>query len=130
MGNFAANGGRLYFTPDGARRRRLCIVTYSLMGGGIHVDRSSHARIRQLLRCLREHRRQLHRCSADQTGMNNNISEEPQFCDAASGDLALYNTSPCAEEYSPCGQLIGANEVDCLSVTEPSSWGKIKSDYR
>lgn len=129
MGNFALSGGGIYFSDSGNGDVNLCIVAYSLMGGGIHVEAPTRASIN----CSDVYENtggNYTGAISDQTGINDNISEEPQFCDAASGDLTLYNTSPCASEYSPCGSLIGANEVDCLSVTEPSSWGKIKSDYR
>ena len=49
----------------------------------------------------------------DQTGKNNNISADPSFCDAGAFDFHLYDTSPCAPAASPCGQLIGAHQVNC-----------------
>lgn len=131
MGNFAAvAGGGMYFSDSAGADVSRCIVAYSLMGGGIHLAASDRS---VMVACCDVYDNTGGNYTGeltDQTGMDDNISEEPQFCDAPSGDLTLYNTSPCASEYSPCGQLIGANEVDCLSVTEPSSWGEIKSNYR
>ncbi len=49
----------------------------------------------------------------NQTGLNNNISSDPSFCDAGAFDYRLYDTSPCAPAASPCGQLIGARAVEC-----------------
>jgi hypothetical protein len=51
--------------------------------------------------------------TADQTGLNNNISSDPSFCDAGAFDYHVYDTSPCAPAESPCGQLIGAYPVGC-----------------
>jgi len=46
-----------------------------------------------------------------QYGVDGNISADPQFCDAAGGDLYLSSTSPCL--YDSCGQ-IGAFVQGCL----------------
>lgn len=51
--------------------------------------------------------------STDLTGFQNNISEDPQFCDAESGNWGVYNTSPNAPENNACGILLGAMGVDC-----------------
>ncbi|MFA4948204.1 MAG: S8 family serine peptidase, partial [Candidatus Krumholzibacteriia bacterium] len=51
--------------------------------------------------------------TTDRTGLNNNISSDPSFCDAGAFDYHLYDTSPCAPAASPCGLLIGAHRVDC-----------------
>ena len=51
-------------------------------------------------------------CIADQYGIDGNISEDPDFCDAAAGDYHLASTSPCL--YGPCGQ-IGAFGQGCVS---------------
>jgi hypothetical protein len=65
----------------------------------------------------------------DQTGINDNISEDPQFCGEEVGDYRLFDTSPCSEALSLCGQLIGAYDVACDSPVESSSWGRIKATY-
>ncbi len=49
----------------------------------------------------------------NQTGLNNNISTDPSFCNQDAFDFNLYDTSPCAPAASPCGQLIGAYPVTC-----------------
>ncbi|MBD3336620.1 MAG: hypothetical protein GF355_14000, partial [Candidatus Eisenbacteria bacterium] len=46
-------------------------------------------------------------------GTDNNFSTDPLFCDADAGDLTLCSDSPCAADFSPCGQLIGALDVGC-----------------
>jgi hypothetical protein len=49
----------------------------------------------------------------NQTGLNNNISTDPSFCDPDAFDFHLYDTSPCAPLASPCSLLIGALGVEC-----------------
>lgn len=53
---------------------------------------------------------------SDQTGINGNISVDPQFCDANASNYYLQSNSPCAPENHPdgyaCG-LIGAFPVNC-----------------
>ncbi|MFC1572707.1 fibronectin type III domain-containing protein [Candidatus Eisenbacteria bacterium] len=50
---------------------------------------------------------------AGQLGVNGNISEDPQFCDAGSDDFHLTNTSPCAPANNPACGRIGARPVGC-----------------
>lgn len=49
----------------------------------------------------------------DRTGVNYNFSADPAFCDSASSDYRLYDTSSCAAGASPCGGLVGALPVGC-----------------
>ena len=68
----------------------------------------------------------------DPTGMNGNISVDPQFCGILGSDYYyLQSDSPCAPDNHPggvsCG-LIGALGVGCGTVdTEPATWGYIKA---
>jgi len=57
------------------------------------------------------------------------ISIDPLFCDALSGNYCLHSSSPCANAPG-CGQ-IGAFGMACgpTAVTE-TTWGRIKSMYR
>lgn len=70
-------------------------------------------------------------CS-DQTGINGNISMDPQFCGVdGSGNYYLQSASPCAPGNHPdgydCG-LIGAFGLGCETVpTKDRTWGYIKS---
>ncbi|MEZ5359749.1 MAG: FG-GAP-like repeat-containing protein [Candidatus Zixiibacteriota bacterium] len=43
----------------------------------------------------------------------NTIFENPAYCDIDNDDYTIVETSPCAADYSPCGQLIGVYGVDC-----------------
>jgi len=49
-------------------------------------------------------------CIADQYGTNGNFSLNPLFCE---GDFHLDACSPCSPDRSPCGELIGALDVNC-----------------
>ena len=66
----------------------------------------------------------------DQTGVNDNFSEAPEFCDLEAGGYRLFDTSPCLDTESPCGLLIGAFGQGCDSPVEEMSWGGIKALYR
>jgi hypothetical protein len=56
---------------------------------------------------------------------------DPEYCDAPSGDLTVFDTSPCLPANSlGCG-LIGAQDQGCGTVSvERTSWGRIKEGYK
>lgn len=60
-----------------------------------------------------------------------NISEDPLFCDAESGNYTLQDCSPCVGTAHDGGD-IGAFGVgcECIVAVEGLSWGRIKSLYR
>jgi hypothetical protein len=75
-------------------------------------------------------------CIADQYGINGNFSVCPSFCHADDGDFYLCDESPCLPGNHPdgyeCG-LIGAWGEGCgcgPSLTEPTTWGALKSMYK
>jgi len=47
---------------------------------------------------------------------SNNISLNPLYCNAITGDFRLNELSPCAATNSPCGSLIGALDVACTYI--------------
>ncbi len=53
-------------------------------------------------------------CIAGQYGLDN-ISLDPQFCDAAGGDFRLWNYTPCVSEM--CGQ-VGALAIGCYETSD------------
>jgi predicted outer membrane repeat protein len=56
---------------------------------------------------------------------------DPEYCDAPSGDLTVFDTSPCLPTNSGGCGLIGAHDQGCGAVSvERTSWGKIKEGYR
>jgi hypothetical protein len=71
----------------------------------------------------------------DQTGINGNISIDPQFCGAPdSGNYLLQADSPCAPGNHPdgynCGQ-IGAKGVGCANTpVSTATWGSLKALFR
>jgi hypothetical protein len=74
-------------------------------------------------------------CIAGQLGSNGNFELDPAFCHLPSGDLTLYDISPCAPALAPpgCG-LIGALPVGCSTTsvrsTQSTSWGAVKATFR
>jgi hypothetical protein len=59
-------------------------------------------------------------CIEDQAGINGNLSEDPLFCNATSGNFYLNSESPCGPANAPTGcGLIGAMHVGCTSVPTP-----------
>lgn len=75
--------------------------------------------------------------SIDPTGINGNISVDPQFCaqyPLINGNYYLQSDSPCAPGNHPdgysCG-LIGRYPVGCgATAVEKASWGEIKLIYK
>jgi len=66
----------------------------------------------------------------DYTGTAGNISADPLFCGAATGDFTLHELSPCAAG-GPGGGAIGAFGTGCGGTSvEQQSWGVIKAMYR
>jgi hypothetical protein len=71
----------------------------------------------------------------DQTGINGNISLDPQFCGTPdSGNYLLQADSPCAPGNHPggysCGQ-IGAKGVGCGNTpVSTATWGSLKALFR
>jgi hypothetical protein len=66
----------------------------------------------------------------DQTGANDNFSQDPEICDMEAEDYRLFNTSPCTADHSPCGYQVGRYGVGCDDPVEKTGWGRLKSLYR
>jgi hypothetical protein len=75
-------------------------------------------------------------CIADQLGLDGNLSADPLFCNAPSGDWSLQECSPCLPGNHPdgydCGGVIGAfgSGCECGTNAQPCTWSAIKSMYR
>jgi len=69
---------------------------------------------------------------ADPTGLANNFSADPFYCDIFSLDFHLFLSSPCTAANAPNCGLIGALDVGCMGPvrTQVKSWGSIKATYR
>ena len=68
---------------------------------------------------------------SDQTGLDGNMSLDPQFCGIpGSGNYLLQSDSPCSPTSSPCGLLIGSEPVGCgTTAIARSTWSGLKSLY-
>jgi predicted outer membrane repeat protein len=56
---------------------------------------------------------------------------DPEYCDAPTGDLTVFDSSPCLPVNSAGCGLIGAHDQGCGTVSvERTSWGRIKEGYR
>ena len=63
---------------------------------------------------------------------NDNLFEDPLFCDVFAPDLTLCQTSPCLPENNVFGVLIGAHEQGCgtcSTAVQRTTWGAIKALY-
>lgn len=109
--NGASQDGGGIWASGNAMLTRLLIVD-STQGGGLRVSWSSE----HLISCCNLY----NNTGGDWTGLiwplegvDGNFSADPCFCDRSTGDLHLWNYSPC-NQYS-CG-LIGAYPVACHDV--------------
>jgi predicted outer membrane repeat protein len=66
-------------------------------------------------------------CIAGQGALNNNMSVDPLFCDAANHDMTLHADSPCAPDNSPLCGRVGAEDVGCL-VTDATDITTLPSE--
>ena len=66
----------------------------------------------------------------DQTGLNDNFSVDPEFCDLEGGNYGLDANSPCTDTASPCGNWVGAYEIECDTPVRDISWGSLKARWR
>jgi hypothetical protein len=102
---FSESGGGVYAT-DGDLPTMSCCDVYGNAGGDYGGDLT------------------------DQTGLNDNISEDPQFCGLSIADYKLHEFSPCLPGGNDCGVQLGAYEQGCDSPVEKMSWGRVKSMWR
>jgi len=66
----------------------------------------------------------------DQTGINDNFSLDPLFCNWPLGDYTLDAASLCLYGNNPCGYQVGAFGQGCDSPVEDVSWGRVKALWR
>ncbi len=63
-------------------------------------------------------------CTADQNGVNGNISLDPMFCDTANDNFYLNGLSPCVRYNNSCNETIGALAAACGFVC-----GDVSGDF-
>lgn len=69
-------------------------------------------------------------CIAGQNGQAGNFSADPLFCDATAADFSLKNISQCAPANSPCGELVGAFDANCVSThISPETTASLPEEY-
>jgi len=81
---------------------------------------------------------------SDYTGVDGNISANPQFCDFVTRNYRIHFASPCAPPHNSCGVLMGALGVHCdelrplyvtayspvnIWVTDPEGYYIGKNEY-
>ena len=89
-----------------------CIASDGLQGSGIHCSSSTAT-----LTCCNLYNNaggDWVGCVVNQAGVDGNMSENPLFCDAGSGDLTLAANSPCLAA-GPCAR-IGARDQGCPEI--------------
>jgi parallel beta-helix repeat protein len=121
-GVYSSNGSRVILSRD--------IVSNSPVGNGISVDGNSSA----VVSCcdVWSNNAVNYNGMPDQTGVLNNISMDPEYCDIFSLDFHLFMSSPCTAANDPACGLVGALDVGCDGPVkvEGKSWGSIKARYR
>jgi hypothetical protein len=66
----------------------------------------------------------------DLTGLDGNLSLDPQFCGQGGRPYGLERDSPCAADHNDCGLLLGAYAVECEDTPAArTSWGAVKARY-
>jgi len=69
-------------------------------------------------------------CLAGLDLVDNNVHEDPLFCDAPSGDFSIDVASPCTAVNAPACGLVGSWDIGCDTPVQMESWGAIKAMYR
>jgi len=112
VGNRAQIGGNVYAASDGSGQ---CFVTGNIIanaanGGGLYLetqDRITQTTFNDVWTNVGGD----YSGGTNRTGVDGNISEDPQFLDATNGDYHLRDVSPCINAGDPGFQL-GTGETD------------------
>ncbi len=112
-GSRADSGGGIYYAASTGALVQASIVSFSSAGSGIGCG----ANASPMLSCSVVYGNAGGDwdagCLQDQLGQRYNMYLDPCFCDAAEGDYALHDDSPCAGDWYGCG-IIGAMPTgDC-----------------
>jgi len=107
-----------------------CIVAFADAGDGIYADDPGNAPVMNCCDVYGNVGDDYGGSIDDQTGLNGNISVDPELCGLGIADYRLFDTSPCLPGGNDCMVLLGALGIGCDSPVEPLSWGGIKALYR
>ncbi len=111
-----AKGGGIYVGVGGNPALTRCVITSAMAGGGIYGETTAVGATVACCDVFGNAGGEYAGSIADRTGIDDNISTDPVFCDAgvAPPDLSISSLSACAPALSPCAQLIGALGVGCV----------------
>ena len=136
FGNSAESGGGLFCSSSSAPTVENTIITYSTSGGAVACEGATAAPSLCCCNIYSNTGGDWAGCIAEQSTTNGNFSADPLFCDTTSTDLSLEDCSPCHPGNHPQGYdwdgIIGAcgQGCGCGTVTEPATWGGVKSLFR
>jgi len=125
-GNGATNGGAVWC--DDNFELTNCIIAFSTEGAAIYCDGDP-----PYVTCSDIYGNaggDWIDCLAGMDAMNNNLHEDPLFCDAPGSDFTLDVPSPCTADNAPACGLVGAYDIGCDTPVRAESWGAIKAMYR
>jgi hypothetical protein len=109
-------GGGVYVGVGGNPTLTRCVISSAAAGGGIYGETTAVGATVACSDVFGNAGGEYAGSISDQTGINDNISADPVFCDlgVSPPDLRISSFSPCAPALSPCAQLIGALGVGCV----------------
>jgi len=128
----AIDGGGVYAVGGSRVTLRRDIVSHSPVGNGVSVSVGDGSVVNLNCCDVWGNGAANYNGMPDATGVNNNISADPFYCDIFGLDFHLFAVSPCTAANAPSCGLIGALDVGCSGPvrTEVKSWGSIKATYR
>ena len=135
VSNSGGHGAHIYIS-GGEPTISNCILAYGGVGSGVYVNDCDRVPVFSCCDIYGNAGGDWIGCIIGQYPLNGNFSACPSFCNAAAGDFHMCDQSPCLPGNHPVGYecvLIGAWGQGCVcgpSLTEPASWGAIKSIYR
>ena len=127
--NSAPNGGGVYCRA-GSGNITKCIIAFSSDGHGVGAYEAGDVPYLQCCDVYGNDDGDYDSVVGDQTGINNNFSDDPELCGLGTEDYWLYDTSPCLATSSPCGERVGRYDIGCDSPVESTSWGRLKALWR
>ncbi len=127
--NSASAGGGAYLTTSEMASLENTIIAFSLEGGAVECADTGQWLWLSCCDIFGNAGGDWIGCIADQCGAYGNLSADPLFCDAASGNFSLHADSPCApfSPQNPECDLVGAWPVGCSPSSLPETVSGISS---